>query len=102
MLTAILIPYLAYSCHLVGIRLRDLLALVWHPGLASLAMGLVVWALGDLLLVSMAPWLRLVILIPAGVILYLAFALNDVKWLAGQLAGSPEPAAPEQQSLLDS
>ncbi|MFP6671167.1 MAG: oligosaccharide flippase family protein [Pirellulaceae bacterium] len=102
MLTAILIPYLAYSCHLVGIRLRDLLALVWHPGLASLAMGLVVWALGDLLLVSMAPWLRLVILIPAGVILYLAFALNDVKWLAVQLAGSPEPAAPEQQSLLDS
>jgi hypothetical protein len=65
-------------------------------------MGLAVWALGDWLLVSMAPWLRLVILIPAGVILYLAFALNDVKWLAGQLAGSPQPAAPEQQSLLDS
>ena len=95
-LSAILIPYLSFSCKLVGIRLRDLLALIWYPGLASLAMGVSIWILGDLLLVSWSPWQRLPILIPTGAILYLVFARNDVKWLAGQLS------SPAQQTSLDS
>ena len=95
-LAAILVPYLSFSCQLVGIRLRELLALIWRPLLASLAMGTFTWILGDLLLVSLAPWQRLTILIPTGVILYLMFARNDVKWLAGQLSGAT------QQTTLDS
>ena len=95
-LAAILVPYLSFSCHLVGIHLRELWALIWRPLLASLAMGAFTWILGDLLLVSLAPWQRLFILIPTGVILYLVFARNDVRWLAGQLSGAT------QQTTLDS
>ena len=89
-LSAILIPYLSFSCKLVGISLRDLLALTWYPGLAALAMGVSIWILGDLPLASLVPWQRLPILISAGVILYLLFARNDVKWLAGQLSGATQ------------
>lgn len=89
-LAAILVPYLSFSCQLVGIRLRELLTLIWHPLLASLAMGTATWILGDLLLASLSAWLRLPILVVAGVILYLVFARKDVRWLAAQLNGAAQ------------
>ena len=89
-LAVILLPYLSFSCQLVGIRLRELLTLTRHPLRASLVMGCGTWLLGDLLLASLASWQRLPILVAVGVILYLVFARNDVRWLAGQLNGTAQ------------
>ena len=103
MLVVVLVPYLFFSCAQVGMRLRDLLAQLWYPGLASLIMGGVVWFLGDVLLVMLAPWMRLTLSIPAGVVVYWLVAQTDVKWLIGQLYGSTEiqPLDPATSSPED-
>jgi hypothetical protein len=50
-------------------------------------MGGATWLLGDVLLANCAPWLRLVLVIPTGVIFFMLLAQRDVRWLVGQLGG---------------
>ncbi|HIA18467.1 MAG TPA: hypothetical protein EYN03_10085 [Planctomycetes bacterium] len=90
MVVVVLIPYLSFSCALVGIRLRDLLVQVWYPGLASLIMGAAVWFLLASLPDSWSAWLRLVVVIPVGVGFYMLIAQADVKWLIGQFRRSAD------------
>jgi len=97
MVLVVLVPYLSFTCSLVGIRFRDLVALSWYPAVVSLGMGVVTWLLGDVLLVNCPAWLRLLLVVSAGVIFFVLLARRDVRWLVGQLGGlrssdeKPEP-----------
>ena len=101
MVLVVLVPYLSFTCSLVGIRFRDLVSLSWYPAVVSLGMGGVTWLLGDVLLVNCPPWLRLLLVVPAGVIFFALLARQDVRWLVGQLGGlrssaerpEPDPSA---------
>jgi hypothetical protein len=66
-------------------------------------MGVVTWLLGDVLLVNCVAWLRLLLVVSAGVIFFVLLARRDVRWLVGQLGGlrsseeKPEPDLPASQ-----
>ncbi len=78
--------YLVYCLRSAGVRVRDV-ALPLGPALISaLAMGLAVWGLGRVPQIqSLAPAMRLGILVVAGVVIYALLAAREMAWCWGEL-----------------
>ena len=99
MVLVVLVPYLSLTCSLVGIRFGDLVELSWYPAVVSLVMGGATWLLSAVLLVNCSPWLRLVLVVPTGVVFFALLAQRDVRWLVGQLVGQQSSADQPEPDL---
>lgn len=69
-------PSCIISGRLIGITFFELLRNLAPPFLCALSMGVVIWAVDWFLPMEMAHWLYLAILIPLGVLLYLALVMG--------------------------
>lgn len=89
------VPYTCYCLWSTGYRAGPVFAALGRPALAALAMGVVVWLAGG----QIRSWpavLQLAVEVPLGVVSYLFFAREEVRWLQGefrQLRGSSPPLA---------
>jgi hypothetical protein len=80
-------PYLLFSLRTANLAPRRVLAPLFPALRAAFVMGAAVWGLRSMLVLSPAipPWLRLAILVVAGVLVYAALAWREVRWCAGEL-----------------
>jgi O-antigen/teichoic acid export membrane protein len=81
-------PYLWFSLRSVGIRPSSLLRPLWPSLRAALLMGLLVWALAQIAAVaSLAPAVRLPLLVAAGVPAYGLLARGEIAWAIRAMLG---------------
>lgn len=70
MTTLLTWPGIAYAGRLIDVGVRDVARIAAGPGLASLAMAAIVWAVGRRLPDGLRTWQRLAIEVAAGVLVY--------------------------------
>jgi hypothetical protein len=82
-------PYLWFCLRTAELDPRSVLRTLWPAARAAVLMGLAVWGLRNMLLLapSAGPAVRLVVLIAAGVAVYLLLAWREVRWAAQELGG---------------
>jgi hypothetical protein len=94
MLAVWCLPLAWFSLTSIGIRPGGVLRGLWPALVAAVLMGLAVWGLSLLPVVqSLAPWLRLVVLVSAGVAVYGILAYREPAWFTRELI-LHEPLAP--------
>jgi PST family polysaccharide transporter len=79
-------PYLWFCLRSADLEVRSVLRALWPAARGALVMGLAVWGLRSLLVLSPSvpsTW-RLVLLIAAGVVVYLLVAWREVRWAIGE------------------
>ncbi len=98
LLAGVWFPVYLWSClRTAGVRVCDVLMPLVPALAAALAMGLAVWGLGHIpLLQSLAPWIRLAVLVAAGVVIYALLAAREIAWCWRELHDNkPEAQAKE-------
>ena len=78
--------YLWYSLRSAGVRVRDAALPLLPAFISALAMGLAVWGLGRVPQIqSLAPAMRLALLVAAGVVIYVVLAWREIACCWGEL-----------------
>lgn len=68
----LLYPGWAIPGKLIGMRFIEMLKNLSGPFFCSVVMGVVIWALGFILLQNQPPWISLTVQVPIGIILYIS------------------------------
>jgi PST family polysaccharide transporter len=95
------LPYFSYSLRSATIRPADVLLPLWPAFRAAALMGLVVWGLGLLPpLGSLAPAIRLGMLVTAGVAVYSLLARRELTWFWHELRAAKPAANPAADQAI--